>query len=67
MRVPLTLDPAELAADELPDADDVVATVAVYLETNGAPRRVTVPFLSAEANSCEAANATLTADAWTSP
>ena len=66
-RVPLGLEPAELTPEELPDADDVVATLATYLEASDGPRRATVPFLSTEADTCEAANATLTAEAWTPP
>ncbi|WP_318570046.1 hypothetical protein [Salinigranum marinum] len=66
-RVPVGLDPASLSADELPDAEEVVSTVAVYLESTESPRRVTVPFLSPAADSCAAANATPTAATWTPP
>jgi hypothetical protein len=65
-RVPLLLDPA-LAADELADADEVVATLAAYVTAPEAPRAATVPFLSTAADACEAANATLTAESWSPP
>lgn len=66
-RVPLGLETAELDPDELADADEVVATLATYLESSEAPRRTSVPFLSPAADSCEVANATLTAASWSSP
>lgn len=61
VRVPLGLERADLASDELADADEVVATLLVYLESADAPRRASVPFTSRGAESCAAANATLTA------
>jgi hypothetical protein len=66
-RVPLLLDPADLAADELADADEVVATLAAYVTSPETPRAATVPFLSTAADACEAANATLTAGSWSPP
>lgn len=66
-RVPVELTPADLSTDELPDAEEVVATLATYLESDTAPQRARVPFLSPAADSCAAANATLTAATWTPP
>lgn len=66
-RVPVGLVSAEMDADELPDAETVVATALVYLEANDAPREATVPFLSPQAASCTAANETLTARPWAPP
>lgn len=66
-RVPVELTPADLSVDELADAEEVVATLATYLESDTAPERTTVPFLSSEADDCDAANATLTAATWTPP
>lgn len=66
-RTPLELSPAELSSDELADTDEVVATTLAYFESMAAPSRTRVPFLSTEAPSCEAANATLTAASWTPP
>jgi hypothetical protein len=66
-RTPLELGPAELSPDELADTDEVVATTLAYFESMEAPWQARVPFLSTEAPSCEAANATLTAGSWTPP
>jgi hypothetical protein len=49
----------------LTDADEVVATTLVYVTSTDAPGQLTVPFLSTGAESCAAANATLTAASWT--
>lgn len=66
-RVPLGLNRDELDPDELADADEVVATLVTYLESSEAPRRASVPFLSPTADSCSAANTTLTAEPWSLP
>jgi hypothetical protein len=66
-RTPLELAPAGLSADELTDADEVVATTLGYFESTDAPSRARVPFLSTDAGSCGAANATLTAVSWAPP
>ncbi|WP_372911226.1 hypothetical protein [Salinigranum sp.] len=65
-RIPLGLERTDLS-DDLADATAVVATLATYVESSETPRRATVPFLSEAADSCDAANATLTARPWTNP
>jgi hypothetical protein len=65
-RVPLGLERTEVRP-ELAGADEVVATLLAYVEAGDAPQQATVAFLSEAADSCEAANNTMTAERWTPP